>query len=200
MWPFVSWTDAHFEGFARLHSIVSALSEHTPMEEGVPRPIGEFDEAKAFLGIKPLDDTADRWTGRGLKSGLAKPGASAERARLWVVGLGVGVATPRLTKILLSHFGSWEVVSDQLVWRRSDLSPVGSQIVVRYDSKVVDLDGAAEGSITQMALRTAWIKGRDNAIVSVLIGLSAAFDQWVGLSRSLRCPGERFSYSGTGYV
>src|SRR5262249_42367960 len=87
---------------------------------------------------------------------------------------------------------------DQLVWRRSDLSPVGSQIIVRYDSKVVDLDGAAEGSITQMALRTAWIKGRDNAIVSVLIGLSAAFAQWVGLSRSLRCPGERFSYSGPG--
>jgi hypothetical protein len=79
-------------------------------------------------------------------------------------------------------------VRDQLVWRRSDLSPVGSQIVVRYDSKAVDLDGAAEVSITQIALRTAWIKGRDNAIVSVLIGLSAAFDQWVGLSRSPWCP------------
>jgi|SRR5215813_11565921 len=103
MWPFVSWTDAHFEGFARLHSIVSALSEHTPMEEGVPRPIGEFDEAKAFLGIKPLDDTADRWTGGGLKSGLGKPGASAESTGLWMVGIGVEVATPRMTKILISQ-------------------------------------------------------------------------------------------------
>ena len=62
MWPFVSWNDAHFEGFARLHGIVSPLSEHTHMEEGVARPIEEFDEAKAFLRIEPLDDTADRWT------------------------------------------------------------------------------------------------------------------------------------------
>jgi hypothetical protein len=51
-----------------------------------------------------------------------------------------------------------------------------------------------------MTLRTAWIKGKDNAIVSVLIDLSAAFDQWVGLLRSLRCPGKRFSCSGSGYV
>jgi hypothetical protein len=32
------------------------------MKEGVARPIGEFDEPKALLGIEPLDDTTDRWT------------------------------------------------------------------------------------------------------------------------------------------
>jgi hypothetical protein len=84
MWPFVSWTDAHFEGFTRLHGVDPALSEDAPMKEGVPGPIGEFDEAKAFLGIEPLDDTTGRWTGGGLKSGLAKPGASAESTGLWM--------------------------------------------------------------------------------------------------------------------
>jgi hypothetical protein len=62
VWPFVPWTDAHFDGITRLHGIVSALSEHTPMEEGIARPIEEFYEANAFLRIEPLDDTADRWT------------------------------------------------------------------------------------------------------------------------------------------
>jgi len=49
VWPFVHWTDAHFEGFTRLHGIDPALSEDSPMKEGVPGPIGEFDEAS------PLD-------------------------------------------------------------------------------------------------------------------------------------------------
>ena len=62
MWPFVAWADAHFEGFARLHDIDTALSENTPVEEGIAGFIGEFDEAEPFLGIEPLDDTTDRWT------------------------------------------------------------------------------------------------------------------------------------------
>jgi hypothetical protein len=32
------------------------------MEEGVARPIGEFDEAKPLLGIEPPDDATNRWT------------------------------------------------------------------------------------------------------------------------------------------
>jgi len=107
MWPFVAWADAHFEGFARLHDIDSALSEDTPVEEGIAGFIGEFDEAEPFLGIEPLDDTTDRWT-RGCPQGCAaEPGASAESTGLWVVGIGVEVATPRVTKILFSHFSSW---------------------------------------------------------------------------------------------
>ena len=62
MWSFVTGTDTHFEGFNRLHGVDPPLSEDTPMEKGVPGPIGEFDEAKAFLGIEPLDDATDRWT------------------------------------------------------------------------------------------------------------------------------------------
>ena len=45
------------------------------MQERVARPIGEFDEAKSLFGVEPLDDPADRWPGRGLKPGLAEPGA-----------------------------------------------------------------------------------------------------------------------------
>jgi len=107
MWPFVAWADAHFEGFARLHDIDSALSEDTPVEEGIAGFIGEFDEAEPFLGIEPLDDTTDRWTRGCLQGCAAEPGASAESTGLWVVGIGVEVATPRVTKILFSHFSSW---------------------------------------------------------------------------------------------
>ena len=62
MRPFVSWTDAHFEGFTRLHCVDPALSENTSVKESVAGPIGEFDETEAFLGIEPLDDTSNRWT------------------------------------------------------------------------------------------------------------------------------------------
>jgi hypothetical protein len=61
--PFVSWTDSHFEGFTRLHGVDPALSQNASMKEGVAGPVREFDEPKAFLGIEPLDDTTDRWTG-----------------------------------------------------------------------------------------------------------------------------------------
>ena len=121
MRPFVSRTDAHFEGFTRLHGVDPALSEHTPMEEGVARPIEEFDEAKAFLGIEPLHDSADRWTRGCLKSGFAEPRASAESTGLWMVGIGVEVTTPRMTKILLSHFASWGWCLISSIGRRSIL-------------------------------------------------------------------------------
>jgi hypothetical protein len=45
----VTGTDAHFEGFTRLHGIDSALSEDAPVKERVAGTIGEFDEPKAFI-------------------------------------------------------------------------------------------------------------------------------------------------------
>ena len=103
MWPFVTRTDADFEGFSRLYGVDPALSQHAPVEEGVAGPIREFDKPEAFLGIEPLDDTMDRWTGRCLEPGLAEPALGAEGTGLWVVGVDVEVATPRMTKILISQ-------------------------------------------------------------------------------------------------
>ena len=109
MWSFVSRTDTDFEGFTRLHGVDAALSQHAPVEEGVAGPIREFDEPEAFVGVEPLDDSSDRGTGRCLEPGLAESGSGAESTGLWVVGVSVEVATPRMTKILISQFGSWWV-------------------------------------------------------------------------------------------
>ena len=43
---------------------------------------------------------------------------------VWVIGIGVKVVTPRMAKILLSHFGSWGRLTIRSVRRRLDLSPV----------------------------------------------------------------------------
>ena len=40
--------------------------------------------------------------------GLGEPGSSAESTRLWAIRIRVEVATPRITEILMSHFGSWK--------------------------------------------------------------------------------------------
>jgi len=72
------------------------------MEEGVAGPIGEFDEPEPLFGVEPLDDPVDRGTGRVFER-LAEPGSGAEGAGLWVVGVDVEVATPRMTKILISQ-------------------------------------------------------------------------------------------------
>ena len=85
-----------------LHGVDAALSQHTPMEEGVAGPIGEFDEPEPLFGVEPLDDPVDRGTGRVFER-LAEPGSGAEGAGLWVVGVDVEVATPRMTKILISQ-------------------------------------------------------------------------------------------------
>src|SRR5215469_12272431 len=107
MWPLVAGADPHFEGFSRLNSRDPTLGQHASMKEGVAGPIREFNEAKPFFGAEPFNDSTDRWTGRGLKPGLAEPGSGSESAGLRLVGIGVELATPRMTKILLSHFGSW---------------------------------------------------------------------------------------------
>ena len=94
MRPRVAGADPNFEGFARLHGVDAALRQHAPVEEGVAGPIREFDEPKAFLGGEPFDNPTDPGTGRIF---------DAESTGLWVVGVGVEVATPRMTKILLSQ-------------------------------------------------------------------------------------------------
>ena len=58
--PFVSWTDADFEGFTRLHGVDAALSQHAPMEEGVAGPIRNFDKSEALSGLNHLTRP---WTG-----------------------------------------------------------------------------------------------------------------------------------------
>jgi hypothetical protein len=107
VWSFVAGADTHFEGFSRLNSRDPTLGQHAAMQERIARPIGEFDGAKSLFWVEPFDDPADRWPGRGLKPGLAEPGSGSESTRLQLVGISVAIATPRITKILLSHFGSW---------------------------------------------------------------------------------------------
>ena len=72
------------------------------MEEGIAGSIGQFDKSKPLFGVEPFDDGADRWTG-GCLERLAEPGAGSEATGLWVVGVSVEVAAPRMTKILLSQ-------------------------------------------------------------------------------------------------
>ena len=102
MWSLVSRTDTDFEGFSGLHSVDAALSQQAPVEEGIPRSIRECDESKPLVRAEPLDDSVDWWTGRCLEPGLAEPGSGSESTRLWV-DIGVEVATPRMTKILISQ-------------------------------------------------------------------------------------------------
>jgi hypothetical protein len=99
----VSWTDPHLESFTRLHGVDPGLSEDASMKKGVAGPVREFDEAKALVGIEPFDDAVDRWTGRRLEPGLAEPRSGAEGTGVQVVRFHVGVATLRMTKILISQ-------------------------------------------------------------------------------------------------
>ena len=96
--------DAHFEAFARLNSADAVLGQHASMQERIARPIGECNETKSLFEAEPFDDARDRWTVRGLEPGLAEPGSGAECTRLRVGGISVELATPRGTKILISHW------------------------------------------------------------------------------------------------
>ena len=77
------------------------------MKEGVPGPIGEFYEAKTFLGIEPLDDSTNRRARGSLEGRSAEAGTRAKGTGLHMISIGVEVATPRMTKILFSYFSSW---------------------------------------------------------------------------------------------
>jgi hypothetical protein len=100
--PRMTGADPNFEGFARLHGVDAALRQHAPMEEGVAGPIREFDEPEALVRVEPLDDPVDRGTGRVFER-LAEPGAGSEGTGLRLVAISVEVATPQMTKILISQ-------------------------------------------------------------------------------------------------
>ncbi len=82
-----------------MHDVDAALSEDGAVEEGVAGPIREFDESEALVGIEPFDEAVDWRTFER----LAELGSGAESTGLWVVGISVEVATPRMTKILISQ-------------------------------------------------------------------------------------------------
>jgi hypothetical protein len=122
----VAGADTHFEGFSRLNSRDPTLGQHASMKEGVAGTVREFYEPEAFVGVEPLDDPVDGWTGRCLEPGLAEPGSGSESTGLWVVGISVEVATPRLTEILISQL--WFLVGSCPISRverlRSCLLPI----------------------------------------------------------------------------
>ena len=83
------------------------------MEEGIARPIREFDEAEPFIETKPFYNTTDRWTGGWFEPGLAGSGTGSESTRLRLVVVLVEFATSRMPKILISHLVPMLVVSDR---------------------------------------------------------------------------------------
>jgi hypothetical protein len=110
VWAFMSRPDADLDGFARLHGVDAALSQHASVKEGIAGTIGEFDEAESLLGAEPLDDPPNWRAGGCLEPRFAEPGSSSEGTGLCVVGLNVEVATPRVTGILISQLwflGGW---------------------------------------------------------------------------------------------
>jgi len=73
------------------------------MEEGIARPIREFNKTKSLVGVEPFGNAADRWPGRGLHGCSVEPGSGAECTGLRVVGISVEVVTPRVTEVLMSQ-------------------------------------------------------------------------------------------------
>jgi hypothetical protein len=79
VWALMSRTNPDFDGFTRLQGVDAALSQNVPVEEGVTRPIREFDEPEAFIRVEPLDNAADWRAGGWFEPGLTETG-SADRA------------------------------------------------------------------------------------------------------------------------
>src|SRR6516225_2193182 len=104
MWPFVAGTNTHLDLLARLHSVHAALSQHTPVKEGIAGPIGEFDEPKPLVRVEPFYGATDWWTRGCLDGSSTVPGACAEGTGLGVEGVSVELATLRVSEILMSHW------------------------------------------------------------------------------------------------
>ena len=104
----MSRPDADFQGVPRLHGVdAPELSDgsgdaflHGSVLAGEP---------KSLFGVEPLYDRSHGRTGGCLEPGSAEARPGAESTRLWVVGISVEVAMPRITEILMSHFSSWKV-------------------------------------------------------------------------------------------
>ena len=74
------------------------------MQESVARAVGEFDEAKSFVRVVPLDDGSDGWTRGCFKTWDARPRRKSEVAgwRLVVVV----VETTAAGRAKISVFGA----------------------------------------------------------------------------------------------
>jgi len=94
----VAGAKSNFESFTGLDSTDPPLSEDAAMQEGVARPIGEFDKAKPLLGAEPFDHSIDWRAGRCLEPGLAEARSSSKGTGLRLVGFNVEVTTPRITE------------------------------------------------------------------------------------------------------
>jgi hypothetical protein len=119
-------TNTNLEGFSWLYGADPALGQHASVKESVARRIGEFiakpvrqfDEAKSLFRAEPFNNSTDSRAGRCLEPGLAEARSGAESTRLRVVGISVEIATPRITKILMSQF--WFLEGDARLARDSE--------------------------------------------------------------------------------
>ena len=127
--------NSNFESVAGLNGADAAPREHTPVEEALVELIGKLDEPKSLLWAEPLYDCTDWRTGRYLEPGLGEPEPSAESTRLWVMGISVEVATPRMAEILVSQTRFLSGVPDRLGRamcdaRSAKLMRIGSWLIV----------------------------------------------------------------------
>ena len=99
---FLSRCDAKFERLARLHRADAAALEHAGVEEGIARPVREFDKPEPSLGLEPFDGGPNRRTGRRLEARCAVAGRAAEFPQVRVVTIIVKIPPARLTKIPVS--------------------------------------------------------------------------------------------------
>jgi len=106
VWPLVTWADTHFESFVRLDSADPALSQQAPMKKASPDLSESSTKPKPFSGLNHLtieligepEGASNRgWLNRGRVPNARGP---------WIFGIRVELATPRITEILMSHFGS----------------------------------------------------------------------------------------------
>jgi hypothetical protein len=144
-----------------------------PWRKASPDPSESSTNPKPLSGLNhlttPLTDGPE-----GASEGCsAKAGSGSVSTGLWVVGIGVEIATPRMTKILLSHFGSWGWIGS-IPGRRLD-SIAGLIAGV--------LDTGRRWFDVQVALQTAWIKRNGSrpglALSLVLFGCSLiAIKRW----------------------
>ena len=81
LWPLGAGTGADLERRARRYATVAAALDHTHMQEGIARPIGELYEAEPLVGIVPFDYGLDRGTGGRFKPLGAKSGADPKLRR-----------------------------------------------------------------------------------------------------------------------
>src|SRR5712691_136100 len=76
LWPLRSWAGAHLKRRSRWHAAGATALDHARMEKGVAGAIRELHEAEPFVGIVPLDGSADGRTGGCFELWTARRGKS----------------------------------------------------------------------------------------------------------------------------